>query len=387
MSLGLAILARNSADTIGPLIDQFKPITSQAAVVIGGTSSDDTAEIARSLGAKVGYADTVITPAFLVGAASVLGDPEIPEKYSHLNGSLGDFGAARQQSFDMLDTDWCIVVDTDDEWYGLEEIPGIIDKAEHRPVVRVQYSIQNSVIYQPRLFKRTAGHWGPTIHERFIIPNDAEIGITSDCGLRQSKTSGPGRMAQNILLGRLAIAHNPTDYRAKLCLAQDYLGTGDRQSAEPLLDQCINDWDGEYNESYTAALHLRGVLALHNADYEKAALTALRALGARQTGAAWTVLAEASLRMANGSGSHGLHELAVLASDRAMATGKPRYGFGMNKESFTTMPALIKAMALAGMNRPDEALHTVDLGLAMAPDHQELNRLQKRLCGVLNLAP
>lgn len=390
MSLGVAILTRNNAATIEQAITPWLDVADEIAVVIGGISNDRTAEIADGLGATVAQAHHIVDAKFLAQAQLKLSDPTIPDKYGHLLGALADFGAARQLSFDLLDTDWVVVVDTDDVWAGIDEIPWLAKLADDndQSMIRVEYGIDSSIIYQPRIFKREAGQWSGIIHEKFVLADDTTHGITSDCAVRQAEKSGKKRLDQNILLGRLAVHHDPDNRRAMFCLAQDYLAhSGDMDSALPLLDKCIELWGGEYDDVYLSTLHLKGVISLHRQDYETAVLTALRSLGASANGAAWSILAESAMRLSNGSGSHGLFELAAMACDKALTSGKPRYGFGINQETYTTLPSIIKGLALSAMDRPQEALNAVDLGLAINPAHEELLKLQGKLCGVLNKAP
>jgi len=84
MSLGVAIIAQNNAETISALLPQFYHVADDLVVVDGG-STDDTSEWARRLGARVFYRMFV-----------------------------NDFSAQRNYAISQLTSEWIYMHDTDE---------------------------------------------------------------------------------------------------------------------------------------------------------------------------------------------------------------------------------------------------------------------------------
>ena len=110
ISIGVAMIARNSAQIVHQALQPFAGVVDQIAIVLGGVSTDATRAVAEEYTSNV---------------AQYAGPMDE-------DGRLLDFGAARQQSFDALSTDWAVVVDTDDCWTGVERLRELIVSA--RPV-------------------------------------------------------------------------------------------------------------------------------------------------------------------------------------------------------------------------------------------------------------
>src|SRR3990172_6615155 len=145
MTVGIAMLARNCASVIPDVLSPFK--VDEIAILLGGLSSDNTLGVAHN------YADSV---------SQYIGPLDE-------SGGLLDFGLARQQSFDLLTTDWVLLVDTDDVWSGADKLGEVINDAEGYQAVIFPYDLGGGVRFlQSRLFRRGTGHWSSPVHEEWI---------------------------------------------------------------------------------------------------------------------------------------------------------------------------------------------------------------------------
>lgn len=363
MTLGLAMIVKNGAKTMGKAIRAFEGQVAEISIVLGGKSNDDT-------------------PAF----AEVYAD-----KLSEYVGTPFDFGAARQQSFDQLDTDWIVVVDADDVWQGTHLAKELIEEAEEKDAVAIYclYRLGGNEFYQPRLFKNGVGQWQGAVHELYKLPDGARVVKTSELVITQNKDDNrEGRALQNIEIGESWIERRPTDMRAIAHLIKDHLGQRNIDRAKTLADRYMDlrgkQPEGHYDTEYLGVLQAQAEIHLLADDYEEAAFSALKMLQVRGSAAAWAVLAEATSKMAHGS--QALLNLAVFASDQAIFSGKPRNGQLHRNELSGSIPCLIKAMALHELGQDREALHTVDLGRLIDPSNDQLVTIQKQLAERLNEA-
>ena len=163
MSVSLALIARNAADTLGPAIESVKDYVDAIVVVLAGQSTDETEKVARRYTHKV-----------------------IPFKW------CDDFSAARQVSFDACTGDWIFWIDADDEVVGGAQLPGLVREAEEKGwgAVILRYAYQkddheNVLVEhgQHRLLRRNLGwFWGCTcrkhpgrVHEVSMAEGDHAI--------------------------------------------------------------------------------------------------------------------------------------------------------------------------------------------------------------------
>ena len=373
-SVGLAMIARNGADTIEAALRPFCLKVDEISIVLGGYSDDATAAIAGRYVPHLG-----------MFAGELFED-----------GSLTDFALARQQSFDQLDTDWAIVVDADDCWEGVENLRGLIDKAEslNGSAITVPYVIGRSLMLQPRIFRIDAGRWLGPIHEEFRLEPGAVNIQTNELLIRQQATDEAHRWqrnGQNLRIAERYLLGHPADLRTLAHLAKDYQVAEHPEKALEMVRRYLDAWQAqdepEFNNQHSFVLQTKGTAELSLGEAGEALQTAARAIDCREGGGAWSLLAEAALSMSTEAGSGGLLDLAIFAGERAMAQGKPRRGYPEGADLSGPIPAYLKATAqfLKGDWRP--ALATADLGLLIDPRHPELNRLRETLCEKLNEVP
>ena len=361
MTIGVAMIARNGAASMYEALTPFRAKADEIAIVLGGASTDDTALIAREIAHVVREYDGPVAE----------------------DGALLNFAAARQQSFELLDTDWAIVVDADDEWHGLENLTDIIDQAEHHgsPAVSVTYQVGDAEFYQARIFKRQAGRWQGAIHEQFVIDREYQPLKTGALTVRQI----PGgdrteRNRQNIAIGEQVLSNKPGDLRAIAHLIKDYLNVSRCHEALTLCNQYIDLSDvepGRYNSEYLSVLEAKAECEIVEKQPTEALRTTLDILRVQPSGTAWSLMAEAALKSAHGSA--GLLNLAILAADQALASGKSRTG-RLHKIALSgVVPCQIKAVALYKLGRKQEALNIADLGLVIEPTNGRLIEFRQEL--------
>jgi tetratricopeptide (TPR) repeat protein len=372
-TIGVAMIARNGAKTLKRALKPFLGLVDEMAIVFGGVSTDNTEAIAKKLA-------TVTAP--FTGPVDD-------------NGRLLDFGAARQQSFDLLTTDWAVVVDTDDIWGGLDNLRDLVNLAhqEGADAIWVPYSIGPSQLHQPRIYRRGAGQWTGIIHEQYELDNpDANRIKSADLWIEQKrgKAEWAQRRKQNIELCESILLQNPDDRRAIALVVNDYLTEHRDREVITLTERYIGLWDAEadgYNDEIYYVLAKRAMAFMKLGQFEDAARTAVHALAIQNTATAWALLAEACHKQVNGSGSQALNELAVFCAERAMSRGKPRHGYGENINMAGSIPAQIKAMALSGLGRYREALGAFDLAVQLNPGDKMIEANRQRLCRHINEVP
>jgi tetratricopeptide (TPR) repeat protein len=377
-TVGIAMIARNGARWMRRALDPFAGIgVDEVSIVLGGISSDKTEAIAHEYTNNV----TVYTGAL------------------DEDGRLLDFGAARQQSFDALNTDWAIVVDTDDEWNGIERLPELIALADERnaTLIMVPYRVGGLEMYQPRLYRRDAGHWEMPIHEYFQLDEGRREGIKTDwLALRQAERSeavNQARMQQNVNISTAWLAEHGENRHLLSHLAKD-LATLKRydesiETAERYLQLRQKSGDTGHKVELASVLYHKAGMELMTGRLDAALPTILTTLAVhdndRDAGPAWALLSEIWYAMSGGR--KALCELAVVAADQALRQGRARGGFAKDNHMSMSGALSIKASALESLGRLEEARAALDLGLMISPGHAEMQTTLRRISANLNELP
>lgn len=367
MSLGLAMLARNNEQDIPRVLAPFQHKIDQIAIVLGGQSSDNTSHVARQ------YADSVVEY-----------DGPLDEF-----GGLLDFAHARQQSFDLLSTDYALVIDTDDDWSGVEYLAEVMRDVTDGCYDRVLFpqNLGENKALQARLFKRKAGRWESQIHEHFVFHTDPirQLAINS-MWIRQAKdrTGKLDSVRRNI---RIAEYHLKTrfDLRIMYHVCREYILVEQYEKAVDFANAILNnlslDTRGEITPDKLFYVYWNKGMALYCLDrIDEAIAAALMALKYGQNvGDGWTMLAELSYQL-------GVNDLVLFAADKALALGNPIDTVPTSHGNVSYVPYLLKARVLSVTNRKHEALAAVNLGLKLGGG-DELNNLKFQLCNELKVIP
>ena len=362
------MIARNGADKMPAALDPFAGVADEIAIIFGGTSTDETQDVANQYATATGHYDGPL-------------DDE---------GRLLDFGRARQQSFDLLSTDWAIVVDCDDVWHRTDIIKSLVSQAGEAKAqaVQVAYHLPKSFFHQPRIFAKDSGAWYWPVHEAYRLDGKRPHSIiTSDVSLQSDTPPGPrqGRQAQNIAIAESWLTVHPDDAHTLIHLAQDYSIMHEWAKALGTLARYFEVETYEQDSRYLYGLYVKGVAEIQTGDYDSALQTGFKQVQIGNNAAGWSTVAQAAHILSEGQG--GMVDLAIMAADKALASGKVRMsGNAQHKAVYNIAPLTIKAHALMDKGQVSEALAATDLGLIIDPTNEDLQRLNRFICEKLNVA-
>lgn len=158
MSLSVIILCKNEAANLPDCIASVKPLADEI-IVIDGESTDDSPQIARSLGAKV----------FLLDA-------------------WDGWGKRRQQAQELCSCEYVMHLDADERLSadGIQEIRHALSDGAENIILALPRitSLFGSDIhhcgwypdYVLRIYKRSYTHYDDArVHEKLIVPDDAQV--------------------------------------------------------------------------------------------------------------------------------------------------------------------------------------------------------------------
>lgn len=367
-TIGIAMLARNSANDIPRALDPFQGKVDEVAILLGGISTDETPQMAKS------YANWV-------GAYKGPVDSD---------GGLLDFGLARQQSFDLLNTDWALVVDTDDVWSGADRLGEVIRDAEfgyHQGVRFPHYSSSGAVFQQSRLYRRLCGYWTSPVHEFFIYHSEPEVKVhlTNLMAIRQEKDL-EGRMTstrRNIAIAE-SYLEDHLDFRLLMHLSREYVITAQYDKVLATVRRILDNLHlGKPEDTSPDKLfqihYMRGMAHVCLEQWEQAAGAAVTALSFARYGHGWALLAEAAYQV-------GAYDLTLCAADEALHRGRPIADIPAAYANVSSVPYHLRAKALAAMGRKIEALAALDLGLGLGGG-QDMGQFKYELCTELGVIP
>ena len=365
-TIGLAMIARNAAAIMERALNPLIGHVDEIAIVLGGESSDNTEQVARRY-----------SPAVRCFKGPV--DEQ---------GRLLDFGAARQQSFDALSTDWVIMVDTDDIWNGVQYLRRTVNDAEQagKTMVLVPYQLDNSRFLQGRIIRRDSGRWFGPIHERFERLVKENLIVDRPSVSQERPEDGGERLRRGIAIAEAWLKDHPLDVRVMAHLSNDCRLVGDYEQATEWADQYFKISPNDNREEQFSVAHTAAGCYLKLGRYWSALYEAERALTIADYGIGWTMLAEAAYRLPADYQSGPLAELAIMAADKAQAKGASLTTFPVNPLNVTYAPCHIKTLALTALERYDEALAAADMAL-MINKNEDLLQLRLQLCNKLGVIP
>lgn len=368
-TLGIAMLARNNAEDVLRVLAQFFAVSSdinRVSIVLGGRSSDNTAGVAYE------WAD------FVTAYDGPLDD----------EGGLLDFARARQQSFDALDTDYALVVDTDDDWSGLENLGEVMREVTSGGYDCVMFpqNLGTHKALQTRLYKRQAGRWESPIHEHFTFTTTPRRLSINSIWIKQAKDKA-GKMESVKRNIRLAEHHlkQRLDLRILYHVCREYNIVGEYDKAinacNAILGNLALDTAGELTIDKLFYVHWNKAFAHYCLEMIPEAIAAamLALQHGPNVGDAWLQLSELSFHL-------GIYDLCLFAADKALALGNPIDTIPTSYGNVSHIPYLLKARALSATNRKHEALAAANLGLSLGGG-DELSRLKYQLCTELGVIP
>jgi hypothetical protein len=372
-TVGVAMIARN-AETLMPLaLDPIQGHVDAIAIVLGGESSDKTAEMAEK------YATLPVEP---------FSGP-VDEQ-----GRLMSFAAARNQSFDILrraGMDYAFVVDTDDQWQGIEHLHTLVEQAAKGgfPMVMIPYSFDEGSFLQPRLYEIASGHWEGPCHNYWEMANGRQrVALQSNLmHVRQERpeAQGKARREQNIAISEAWMTEHGDNCRLLLHMAKDLMVDREVDRALAALDRYFgvfgDDARQDPEELYNAH-HAKAGALLIKERFNEALFSALNGLAVRPHAQTWTLASEAALwTAARAKEDRMMLKLAEFCANQALEVGKPRSNLHWHSERLSgAIPLMLKARALAGLGEFREARGALDLALLIEPENKDIEKFRRDLC-------
>src|SRR6267154_1928706 len=147
--ISLCMIVGNVEDCIERCLKSFSPIADELCIVraIGSAKPDRTLDIARSFGARIG---------------------EYRNRKTHWP-HIDDFGAARQQSFDLATGDYYFWCDSDDVFEGDPQWIREFAARGNYPALIIPYKIfaKGLIVNRVRMMSRNSGQWIYPVHEDY----------------------------------------------------------------------------------------------------------------------------------------------------------------------------------------------------------------------------
>jgi tetratricopeptide (TPR) repeat protein len=377
IKVGVAMIARNAEELMPLALEPFSGngVVDAIGIVLGGVSDDNTAELAEK------YA-TLPVEQF---------KGPVDEK-----GRLLSFAMARQQSFDLLARhgyDWALVVDTDDQWEGVERLRSVAEQAARGgfPMVMFPYHYQAGGFIQPRLYQISTGHWDGPCHNFFEFEDIPRRAMQTDLlHIRQERGEGHAkdRREQNIEISRRWMAEHGDNCRLLQHMAKDLMVDNRLDEAEDALDRYFvrfEESEKQDPEEYHQALYVMGAIQMMRGNYEDALLYAVRAIAARSHAQSFVLAAEAAGWLSKHSrDDKPLLHLSMFLADMAMSIGKARQNLHWQSDRLTgAVPMMLKGRALLGLGRNREALGMLDLAHMLDPDDESVTQLRRDVARML----
>lgn len=361
MTVGVAMLARNSADILPAALAPFAGRVDEIAILLGGLSTDNTAVVASEFADRLGIYDGPTDDA----------------------GGLLDFAHARQQSFDLLSTKYALVVDCDDRWQDTHNLPQVIAEAEAeaRDGVLFPYDTGPTKFAQPRLFRRDAGKWINPVHEVFQYHSAPYMvrDVTTDAmSLRQEKPEAEALQSiyRNIRIAEYWLTQGVVDLRLMLGLSREYVMIKEPQKSLDLSAKILANFQPDTDKLFQVH-YTRASAYLCLDEYEAAMGAISTALKSKATGHGYTMLAQIAY-------FQEMYDLVIWAADKALAMGRESAGAPLSNVTYSPFHLKAQAMAVTGHLKP--ALAALDLGI-MLGGGDDMKRFRYYLCEKLGELP
>lgn len=369
--IGVAMIARNAAELMPYALDPIVKagIVEEIAIVLGGISSDETPELAEK------YATLPVEPF----------KGKVDE-----GGRLMNFAEARNQSFDILrraGVKYALVVDTDDQWDGLDKIPTVVEHMERSgtPMALFPYHYEGGTFLQPRIYRMDSGYWRSPCHNYWEWNEGVKaVGVQiNNVSIRQVRDAGRGkeRRDQNIRIGLEWMEEHGDECRLLLHVAKDAMVDRQFDVAHDALTRYFvayeTDTRQDPEELYNAHHTMSGLLIMRE-KYVEALTHSLLALSVRPHGQSWALASEAAAWLGRTSREERpLLQLSKFCATQAYETGNARGNLHWHADVMTNeMPLLFKARALIGLGRFREGRGYLDLALRINPKNKDAQALQ-----------
>ncbi len=382
-TLSLCMIVKDEQENLPQCLNSVRKYVDEIVIVDTG-STDKTREIAVSYGANVYQFDHTSHPdAFFKDDEATCSQFLAPGPYSG-EWALGDFGAARNESFSHATGDYTVWIDADDVLENGEELRNIVADMDQRGIgigfLAYNYATDHlgRVFYRQwreRVLKRDTAKWINPVHE-VLIPN-GQVGPVSRYEKpvyihkrKPDRKSIPNRNYKILLRQawqlKSANPDQPLDPRILFYLGQEARFI-EPQKAVGFYEEYLqhSGWPEERAAAHVAlgTLLELGVLGLPPAK--------AYAQADREYAAAAAEVPE------NPDGLFGLARIAYLRgrfndcigyTERGMKIGNTDSMLGANPMDRVYRPHVYYNHALAKVGRVDEAIASCEAGLRVMPD-------------------
>ncbi len=234
-SVGVGLMARDAAETLGKCLDSLSPFVSQIVVGVDVTTTDATRQVALDHGA-------------IVFDLTVSEDHTCPQ---HGTVMAQHFAKARNEVWRRLnpDFDFHMWIDADDILKGGEKLAGVCEKIKAGPSIgcwmNYHYATLNDGKATNTLFARERlcrvrmpdgtpidWQWQHRVHEVIAPKNVAQpqwvidLAAVPEVYHQEGRHSSHASSTRNLLLLEIDLEENPNDHRAMFYLGNQYYALG-----------------------------------------------------------------------------------------------------------------------------------------------------------------
>jgi tetratricopeptide (TPR) repeat protein len=348
-TLGLSLIARDEEEALPGLLHSIRGAFDQVALLDTG-STDGTASVFRDWACL--EADR--RPGFTWRL----------ERFAWSD----DFALARNAAQELLDTDWIVWADADDELSGA---PGLRSAAEGADEQVAAFSAHYDYARTPgdqalvdqwriRMVRAGSGRWRHPVHEQLVVDGRVEKlpAATTRWIHRKPFQTADLRDERNLRILRRWLQREPDSLRALDYLGREEALRGDHEAAATLFARYVAlspPWNGE-----RVLLHRQLSLSLIALGrWEEARAVAAAAAEALPD---WP---DSHLTLAEVALERGEADTAIRHARRALELGRPDPVVATAPAWYTLHPRVLLARALRSAGRDEEAARVAEEGLAV----------------------
>ena len=347
-TLGLALIARDEAEVLSGLLRSVEGAFDQVVLLDTG-SRDRTPDVFRDW-----------------ARAEAGTHPGFSWRLEKLQWS-DDFALARNAAQALLETDWLVWADADDELHGAPELrhvaegadPAVAAFAAHYDYARMPGNQPLVDQWRVRMVRAGTGRWRYPVHEQQVVDGRVEL-ISPETVRwlhRRPFQTGDSRGRRNLEILRRWVKDEPDSLRALDYLGREEAIRGDHEAAVALFSRYVElspPWNGE-----RVLLHRQfslSLIALERLDDAERIAAA-----AAEVVPDW---ADSHLTLAEIALERGHTDAAIRHAERALELGRPDSVLATAGAWYTLHPRVILARALREAGRHEDAARMADKGLA-----------------------